>query len=179
VEPIDDAIDHVRGVSAAAHLILEYGDYECPYARKAYREIQRVETRLGDRLRFAFRHFPLTEIHPHALAAACAAEAAALQNQFWEMHNLLFRRQPALEDGDLRQYAAMVGLDVERFDRDRTSSSVMQRIGRDVESGIASREVRGTPTIFIDGAVHRGKYDAATLIGALSGDGRGDGDQDP
>jgi len=179
VEPIDDAIDHVRGVSAAAHLILEYGDYECPYARKAYREIQRVETRLGDQLRFAFRHFPLTEIHSHALAAACAAEAAALQNQFWEMHNLLFRRQSTLEDGDLRQYAAMVGLDAERFDRDRTSSSIMQRIGRDVESGIASREVRGTPTIFIDGAVHRGKYDAARLIEALSGAGRGDGDLDP
>jgi protein-disulfide isomerase len=178
VEPIDDAIDHVRSVSAAAHLIVEYGDYECPYARKAYREIQRVETRLGDQLRFAFRHFPLTEIHPHALAAACAAEAAALQNQFWEMHNLLFRRQSALEDGDLRQYAAMVGLDAERFDRDRTSSSVMQRIGRDVESGIASREVRGTPTIFIDGAVHRGTYDAATLIEALIEARSADGDLD-
>ena len=177
-EPIDDAIDHVRGVSAAAHVILESGDYECPYSRKAYREIQRVETRLGDRLRFALRHFPLTEIHPHALAAACAAEAAALENQFWDMHPA-FPPTSALEDGDLRQYAAMVGLDPERFDRDRTSSSVMQRIGRDVESGIASREVRGTPTIFIDGAVHRGTYDAATLIAALSGAGRGDDDLDP
>jgi len=88
------------------------------------------------------------------------------------MHNLLFRRQSPLEDGDLRQYAAMIGLDPERFDCDRTSSRVMQRIGRDVESGIASREVRGTPTIFIDGAVHRGTYDAATLIGALSGPAR-------
>ena len=176
LEPIDDGIDHVRGVSTAAHLIVEYGDYECPYARKAYRDIQRLETRVGDRLRFAFRHFPLTEIHPHALAAACAAEAAALQDRFWEMHNLLFRRQSALEDGDLRQYAAMIGLGLERFDRDRASSTVMQRIGRDVESGLASREVGGTPTIFIDRAVHRGAYDAAALIEALTGARTADGD---
>jgi protein-disulfide isomerase len=178
LEPIDDGVDHVRGVSTAAHLILEYGDYECPYARKAYREIQRVETRVGDRLRFAFRHFPLTKIHPHALAAARAAEAAALENRFWEMHNLLFRRQSALEDVDLRHYAAIVGLNLERFDRDRTGPTVMQRIGRDVESGLASREVRGTPTIFIDGAVHRGAYDAATLIDALTGARTAHGDLD-
>ena len=94
------------------------------------------------------------------------------------MHNLLFRRQSALEDGDLRQYAAMIGLGLERFDPDRTSSTVLQRIGRDVESGRASREVRGTPTIFIDGAVHRGAYDAATLIEALTGARTADGDLD-
>src|SRR6266481_298714 len=89
IEPLDDAVDHVRGPSGG-RLLLEYGDYECPYSRMAYREIQRVERQLGDRMRFAFRHFPLTEIHPHALAAAGAAEAASLQDRFWDMHELLF-----------------------------------------------------------------------------------------
>src|SRR6476620_4548721 len=118
VEPLDDAVDHVRG-SSAGRLILEYGDYECPYSRKAFREIERVERRLGESIRFAFRHFPLTEIHPHALAASAAAEAASLQDRFWDMHELLFRRQGALESDDLRRYAAELGLDVSQFNQDR------------------------------------------------------------
>src|SRR5438067_245289 len=84
LEPIDEAVDHVRG-SVSGGLILEYGDYECPYSRQAYREIEKVEHQLGDGVRFAFRHFPLTQIHPHAASAAAAAEAAALQDRFWEM----------------------------------------------------------------------------------------------
>lgn len=120
-------------------------------------------------IRFAFRHFPLTEIHPHALAAAAAAEAAALQGWFWDMHGLLFHRQKALEGDDLRRYAAELGLDVSRFNQDRSSPDVLRRIGRDVESGLASGEVRGTPTLFIDGIVHLGGYDAATLMEALPG----------
>ena len=97
---------------------------------------------LGEGVRFAFRHFPLTEIHPHALAAAAAAEAAALQDRFWDMHELLFHRQKALEDDDLRRYAAELELDVALFDRDRAGAAVLARIRRDVESGIASGEVR-------------------------------------
>jgi protein-disulfide isomerase len=165
VEPLDDEVDHVRG-SAAGRLILEYGDYECPYSRQAYRVIERIERQLGGGIRFAFRHFPLTEIHPHALAAAGAAEAAALQGRFWDMHELLFHRQHALEDDDLRRYASELGLDVPRFSQDRSSHEVLQRIGRDIEGGLASGEVRGTPTLFIDGVVHRGGYDAATLLEA-------------
>ncbi len=148
-------------------VILEYGDYECPYSRQAFREIARVERRAGTGVRFAFRHFPLTEIHPHALAAAAAAEAAALQDRFWEMHELLFHRQNALEDGDLRRYASELGLDLSRFERDRISPDVVQRIERDVETGLATGEVRGTPTLFIDGVVHLGAHDAATLAEAL------------
>src|ERR1700674_5549582 len=104
IEPLGEAVDHVRGPATAA-LIVEYGDYECPYSRQAYRAIERVEAQLGDGIRFAFRHFPLTEIHPHALAASRAAEAAALQDRFWEMHERLFHRQEALEDDDLRGHA--------------------------------------------------------------------------
>jgi protein-disulfide isomerase len=168
MEPLDDAVDHVRGGSAG-RLVIEYGDYECPYSRRAFREIERVERRLGTGVRFAFRHFPLTEIHPHALAASAAAEAAALQDQFWAMHDLLFHRQTALEDDDLRRYAAELGLDVARFDSDRAGAAVVERVRRDVQSGTASGEVRGTPTLFIDGVVHRGSYDAATLLEALAG----------
>jgi protein-disulfide isomerase len=167
VEPIDDDLDHVRG-SAGGRLILEYGDYECPYSRQAFREIERVERQVSGGVRFAFRHFPLVEIHPHASAAAAAAEAAALQGRFWEMHELLFHRQKALEDDDLRAYAAKLELDVARFDQDRLSPDVLRRIRRDVASGKASGEVRGTPTLFIDGVVHRGGYDATTLMEALA-----------
>jgi protein-disulfide isomerase len=166
VEPLDQE-DHVRG-PAAGRLILEYGDYECPYSRKAFRQIERVERQLSGGVRFAFRHFPLVEIHPHAFDAAAAAEAAALQGRFWDMHELLFHRQKALEDDDLRRYAAQLGLDVARFDEDRLSTVVRSRIQRDIDSGIASGEVRGTPTLFIDGVLHVAGYDVATLTEALA-----------
>src|SRR2546421_11488585 len=90
--PLDEKADHVRG-APAGHLIIEYGDYECPYSRQAFHAIEQVEQRLGGTMRFAFRHFPLTGIHPHALAAAAAAEAAARQGRFWDMHELLFHPQ--------------------------------------------------------------------------------------
>jgi protein-disulfide isomerase len=167
IEPLDEAVDHVRG-SKTGRLIVEYGDYECPYSRQAFREIERVEAQLGERVRFAFRHFPLTGIHPHALAASGAAEAAALQDRFWEMHELLFHRQHALEDDDVRRYAGELGLDLARFDADRSGEAVLERVRRDVRSGDASGEVRGTPTLFIDGVVHRGGYDAPTLLEALA-----------
>jgi protein-disulfide isomerase len=165
--PLDDSADHVRG-SPAAPVILEYGDYECPYSRQAFHAIEQIEGRLGGNMRFAFRHFPLTSIHPHALAAAAAAEAAALQGRFWDMHELLFHRQKALEDGDLRGYAVQLGLDAAAFDRDRASTAVADRIRRDLDSGLASGQVLGTPTLFINGVLHRGGYDPATLLAALA-----------
>ena len=165
-EAMDGSIDHVRGPEGAP-LLVEYGDYECPYSRQAFRAIEHVERRLESGLRFAFRHFPLTDIHPHALAAAAAAEAAAEQDRFWEMHDTLFHRQAALEDDDLRGYAWDLGLDLERFDMDRVGGAVLARIRRDVESGLAT-EVRGTPTLFVNGSVYRGSYDADTLVEVLS-----------
>ena len=165
--PLDEKVDHVRG-SPAGPLIVEYGDYECPYSRQAYRAIEQVEQQLGGNVRFAFRHFPLTGIHPHALAAAAAAEAAARQGRFWDMHELLFHRQKALEDGDLHGYAAQLGLDVAAFDRDRASAAVADRIRRDVDSGLASGQVFGTPTLFLDGVLHRGGYDPPALLAALA-----------
>ena len=95
--------------------LVEYGDYECPYSRMAFRVIQRLEPQLGGQLRFVFRHLPLTRIHPHALAAAHLAEAAALQGRFWPMHELLFGHQQALTDADLWRYADQLGLDRHRL----------------------------------------------------------------
>src|SRR6266566_4530084 len=156
--PLSEEVDHARGPTAG-RVILEYGDYECPYSRQAFRAIEAVEQRLSGRVRFVFRHFPLVQIHPHAFGAAAAAEAAALQDRFWAMHTLLFQWQ----------YAEQLGLDVSRFDEDRAGSDVRRRIRRDVESGLASGEVRGTPTLFIDGIVYLGGWDAASLMEALSG----------
>ncbi len=148
--PLDEKADHVRG-SPAGHLIIEYGDYECPYSRQAFHAIELVGQKLGGNMRFAFRHFPLTSIHPHALAAAAAAEAAARQGRFWDMHELLFHRQKAL---------ASTG----------TGPAPRWRTGsrRDVSSGLASGQVLGTPTLFIDGVVHPGGYDPPTLLAALA-----------
>jgi Na+:H+ antiporter, NhaA family len=164
--PLDEEVDHARGATAG-RLILQYGDYECPCSRQAFRAIEHVEQELSGGVRFAFRHFPLVQIHPHAFGAAAAAEAAALQDCFWTMHELLFHRQDALEDDDLRQYAYELGLDGARFDQDRVGPDVRRRIRRDVESALASKEVRGAPTVFIDGVVYPGRYDAASLRAAL------------
>ena len=167
VEPLDEAVDHVRG-PGGGKLILEYGDYECPYSRQAFRAIERVERELSGAVRLAFRHFPLTQIHPHASAAAAAAEAAARQGRFWEMHTMLFHRQKALEDDDLRAYAREVALDVPRFDHDRAKGGVAARIARDVASGDATGVVCGTPTLFIDGDLYEGGYEPAGFIEALA-----------
>ena len=165
VEPLEDGVDHVRG-DAGTSVILEYGGYECPYSRQAFRAIERVERDSG-RVRFAFRHFPLTEIHPHALAASAAAEAASQQGRVWEMHDRLFHRQKALEDDALRSYANEIGLDLVRFDRDRADAEVLARIERDVASGEATGVVRGTPTLFVDGVLYQGGYDPGAFIEAL------------
>jgi protein-disulfide isomerase len=153
--------------SPAGCLILEYGDHECPYSRQAFRAIQQVEQQLGGNVRFAFRHFPLTGIHPHALAAAAAAEAVR-QGRFWDIHELLFHRQNELGESDLVRYTAQLGLDAAAFDTDRTSVAVLERIRRVVASGLASGQVLGTPMLFIDGVVHRGGYDPRTLPAALT-----------
>jgi protein-disulfide isomerase len=165
--PLDEKVDHVRG-KPSGRLIIEYGDYECPYSRQAFHAIERVEQQLGGNMRFAFRHFPLTRIHPHALAAAAAAEAAARQGRFWDLHELLYHWQKALEDADLRRYATQLGLDMAAFDRDRAGRKVAARIRRDVDSGLASGQVLGTPTLFIDGVVYRGGYDPPALLAALT-----------
>ena len=164
VEFFEAGTDHVRGASGG-HVVVEYRDYECPYSAAAYRVIRHLQDEVV--LRFVFRHFPLIEIHPHALSASYAAEAAACQGSFWQMHDWLFRHQKTLTYDDLRAGADDLALDVARFDRDRESGSVLERVRRDMLSGLSSGEVRGTPTLFIDGVVHQGGYDRPTLREAL------------
>jgi protein-disulfide isomerase len=166
VPPFDPARDHA--LPGDGPVLLVYGDYECPYTRRAWHAVQEVRDAGEVAFTFAFRQFPLTQIHPHALAAAEAAEAAALQGRFWELHDLLFHRQKALEDGDLRGYAEQVGLDVAAWERDRTSQAVDDRLLADVEGGVAA-DVRGTPTIFLDGAPFESSYEPDVLREALRG----------
>jgi protein-disulfide isomerase len=159
--------DHWRGGAHAAVTLVAYGDYQCPYSRKAFRVIQRLEQQLGGQLRFVFRHLPLTEIHPHALAAARLAEAAALQDRFWPMHELLFGHQQALAGPDLWGYADQLGLDRQRLTVDLDGPTVTQRVQADADSALASG-ARGTPTLFINGRLHLAGYDEATLGAALA-----------
>ena len=112
--PVSDR-DHAQGPADAKLTLVEYGDYECPHCGRAYPIVKAVQKRLGSRLRFVFRNFPLNNAHPHAQAAAEAAEAAAAQGKFWEMHDAIFENQGALETDDLLRYAEDLGLDVERF----------------------------------------------------------------
>ncbi len=158
--------DHAQGPADAAVTLVEYGDYECPYCGRAYPIVKQLQQRLGRRLRFVFRNFPLKEIHPHAEHAAEAAEAAAAQDKFWEMHDRLFERQFALEDSSLAEYAAELGLDAERFARDLAQGAHVPRVREDFRSGVSSG-VNGTPTFFINGVRHDASYDAETLLAAL------------
>jgi protein-disulfide isomerase len=159
-------VDHVRGSAVAPATVLEFGDYECPYSRAAYRGIQIAERRLGDRLRFAFRQFPLTSIHPHAASAATAAEAAALSGRFWSMHDALFGHQDALDPDDLLRYAVDLGIDERDFAESMVDSRVAGKVRADVESGIRSG-VHGTPTLFVNGVRYEGSYRADELVSAL------------
>jgi protein-disulfide isomerase len=158
--------DHVRGPSGTSMRLLIYGDYECPYTRKALISVAQVRAELGDEFTFAFRNFPLTKIHPHALHAALAAEAADLQGRFWEMHDLLFQRQRALADDDLATHAKEAGLDESRFSADFADRKCLPRIEADVASGVRNG-VEGTPALFINGKPHQDSYDPANLINAL------------
>lgn len=158
--------DHVRGPASAEVTLVEYGDFECPYTRRARPVVRRLSQEFGDRLLFVFRNFPLTRIHPHAENAAEAAEAAADQDQYWEMHDMLFDNQRALEDEDLRRYAERLSLDMARFGRELAEHAHAHRVNEDVRSGLKSG-VRGTPTLFVDGLRHDGPNDLATLRAAL------------
>jgi protein-disulfide isomerase len=158
--------DHVRGPATAPMTLLEYGDYECPFCAAAHREVSEVIAALGDELRFAFRHFPLTQIHPHAQQAAEAAEAAGHQGRFWEMHHLLFAHQHRLGLDDLLTYADELRLDLTRFALELETHVHAPRVREDFISGVRSG-VNGTPTFFVNGIRHNGANDAAALIAAL------------
>jgi protein-disulfide isomerase len=164
-EPVDQERDHVRGPLDAPVTVLEYGDFECPYCGQAEPVLRELLRDFGD-VAYVWRHLPLNDVHPNAQRAAEAAEAAAAQGAFWEMHDLLLEHQDALAFPDLMGYAGQLGLDVERFEEDLRTRAGAGRIAEDVDSADLSG-VSGTPTFFVNSLRHYGAYDIATLSAAV------------
>ena len=164
--PVSAERDHIQGPEDAPATLVEYGDYECPYCGAAYPIIKEVQGRMGERLRFVFRNFPITTSHPHAEQAAEAAEAAASQARFWEMHDLLYENQQALRVEDLHAHAGRLSLDVATFERELAEHVHAARVREDFMSGVRSG-VNGTPTFYVNGVRHDGSYDLETLLGVL------------
>jgi Na+:H+ antiporter, NhaA family len=170
-DPLDPPLgshDHVDGPADAPLELVMYGDFQCPFCNAAQPILLRVRDRLGGRLRFAFRHFPLTEVHPDAQRAAEASEAAAAQDAFWPMHDALYAARGALGLDAVLAAAATVGLDAERVRSELAAGTHAARVEADVRSGRAAG-VSGTPAFFVNGVRHVGGYDAQSLIAALEG----------
>lgn len=164
-EPVTDR-DHILGPPDAPITLLEYGDYECPDCLNAVPIVREVRRALGDRMRFVFRHFPRSSIHPHASMAAEAAEAAAEQGKFWEMHEALFKHQKEL--ADLTHIALTIGVEIYSFESGRSADHHRRRVYMDYESGVLSG-VRGTPTFFINDSKYTGAIEPKAIIAACQG----------
>jgi protein-disulfide isomerase len=162
--PVGDD-DHVQGPRDASIVLVEYGDFECPYCGEAYPELKSVQEAMGDGLCFVFRHFPLSQAHPHAERAAEFAEAAATVGLFWEMHDVLYENQEALDDRSLALYAGKLGLNRKLIEA-ALSGEFATRVRRDFSSGVRSG-VNGTPCLFVNGERYEGAWDADTLLQVL------------
>jgi protein-disulfide isomerase len=162
--------DHLEGEPDAPVTLVEYGDYQCPHCARAYPIIKLVQRRLGRGMNLVFRNFPLTEIHPYAELAAEAAEAAATQGRFWEMHDTLYEHQDdGLTPRHLERYAGAIGLDAAALMRDVESHVHLPRIHEDFMGGVRSG-VNGTPTFFINGVRFDGDWsDVDGFVEAISG----------
>jgi protein-disulfide isomerase len=165
-DEVDPERDHHRGPEDAPVTLVEYGDYECPYCGQAEVAIRELLDSFGDDLRYVWRHLPLNDVHPNAQMAAEAAEAAAAQGAFWEMHDTLLDHQDELTEPDLQRHAEKLGLDVDRFWDEIRRGVHSERVTEDVASADASG-VAGTPSFFINGKRHYGAYDVATLSAAV------------
>jgi protein-disulfide isomerase len=166
--PPPSARDHARGPADAPVTLIEYGDYECPYCAAAHPVVAALERRFGHRLRFIFRNFPLTQVHPHAQHAAEAAEAAAHAGKFWEMYDAIFEHRNAITDRDLAGYAARVGIDPAVITDALAAHTYAAHVREDFMSGVRSG-VSGTPTFFIKGNKYDGDYDVGSLGDAIDG----------
>ena len=164
-DPVND-MDHKRGQGGSLVTLVEYADFECPYSGHAYYIAKQLLEDMDGKFDLVFRNFPLTQIRPHALPAALAAEAAGMQGAYWEMHDLLFEQQHRLDPEYLIAFAQVLGLDVEQFIVDMTSDVAAARVRRDFVGGIRSG-VNGTPTFFVNGVRHDGPYDYETLKGVI------------
>jgi protein-disulfide isomerase len=158
--------DHVQGAATAPLELVEYGDYQCPHCGRAYPIIKRIQTALGQDLKFIFRNFPLSEAHPQAFQAAVATEAAAKQEAFWAMHDIIFENQASLEELPFVEFARTLGLDAERFEKDLDDPVLPEKVDADFASGIRSG-VNGTHTFFINGVRYDESWDEKTLLAQL------------
>jgi protein-disulfide isomerase len=159
--------DHIRGNADAPTTLVEYGDYECPYCGRSHPMVEEIRKRMGERLRFVFRHFPQNSVHPHAGHAAQAAEAAGAQQKFWEMHDMLFAHQADLAAEDIHRYALRLGLEFYKFEADLSSERFVPRVRADIESGQRSGVTR-TPTFFINGTRFDGQRELEPLFAAIA-----------
>jgi protein-disulfide isomerase len=164
--PVSKKRDHIRGAADAPVSLVEYGDYECPFCGAAHQIVTAILDRMAGGVQYAFRHFPLATVHPHAELAAEAAEAAGAQRKFWDMHDMLYEHQRALEPQHLLLYAEALGLDLQQFGHDLASHVHAPRVREDFMSGVRSG-VNGTPTFFINGVRHDGSWDFETLFMAV------------
>ncbi len=161
-----NAKDHVEGGGNAAVTLVEYGDYECSYCGQAYSIVKKVQEKMGDKLQFVFRNFPLTQVHPHAEKAAEASEIAAAQGKFWEMHDVLYENQNSLDEASLKDYAEQIGLDADEFAADLDGGKYEEKVRADFMGGVENA-VNGTPSFFINGERLDGSWDYESLLDAL------------
>ncbi len=158
--------DHIEGAYDAPIELIEYADFECSYCGKAYYVVKKIQQELGNDLKFIFKNFPLVELHPYALHAALATEAAGVQGKFWEMHDILFQNQELLEDRDILNYASKIGLDVARFEKDFGKDEYYRKVEDDYKSGVR-KGVTGTPKFFINGKKYDGNWTSNEFIDYL------------
>jgi protein-disulfide isomerase len=164
--PSVQSFDHLRGPEHAAVTVVEFGDFECPNCKQAAPAVKLLLERFDERVRYVYRHFPLAEVHPHALLAAQAAEAASAQGKFWEMHDLLFDNQTHLKAQHLHSYAERLGLDMARYTAEMDDEIYLQRVREHMESARQSG-VRGTPTFFVNGRIHDVSFGLRALFDAV------------
>jgi len=166
LKPTVSNTDHAQGNLNADLVIVEYGDYQCPYCGAAYPVLKELMGQFGNQVKFVFRNFPLSEMHQYARAAALAAEAAGLQGKFWEMHDAIYENQPGLNESLLIKLATTLHLDMAQFEKDVKSAQLAGRVDADFESGVISG-VNGTPSFFVNGKkFNGGAEDLLQLIGA-------------
>jgi len=166
LKPPVNSRDHFQGAEKARIELLEFGDFQCPHCGHAYPIIKRVQKKLGSELKFVFRNFPLAEIHPNAVHAALAAEAASAQGKFWEMHDIIFENQSRLDDASLFRYGEKIGLNRRQFETDFQQPRYLEKVESDFESGVRSG-VNGTPTFFINGVKYEGIWEEDELLDQL------------
>lgn len=163
--PVNDK-DHVLGAAGAPLVLVEYADFQCPYSARAFYAVQDLRERLGDQLCLVYRHFPLVELHPMAQMAAEAAEGAGAQGKFWEMHDALFDHQRRLDERAIEAMAEAIELDLPRFRADMLARRFQEGVERDIADARLNG-ARRTPTFFVNGSMHEGDSDEASLAGAI------------